>query len=175
MQAAHWLAATALLSALWCAPAAAVDFGERTPEVDELADALAPPAARRLKRGVAVVAGASSVGAARASMQIGFEFGSSRIMERDQPKLLRLAEALGRPALAGSRYLVVGHTDAAGSLAVNDRLSLARAQAVLEALVQQGIDAQRLSADGRGPRELLNPERPQGAENRRVEVRLAAP
>jgi len=170
-----WIAATALLVALWCTPAAAMDFGERTPEVDELADALTPPTARRLKRGVAVVAGANSVGVARASMQIGFDFGSSRIPERDHPKLLRLAEALGRPALAGSNYVVIGHTDAAGSLAVNDRLSLSRAQAVVEALVRQGIGAQRLSAEGRGPRELLNPERPQGAENRRVEVRLAAP
>ena len=103
-------------------------------------------------------------------MQIGFELGSSKVMERDIPKLERLAQALGNESLQATRYLVVGHTDASGPLALNMRLSRQRAQSVAAYLVSQRIDAGRLTAEGRGPNELLNKDRPEAAENRRVEI-----
>lgn len=65
------------------------------------------------------VAGAAAANKGRASMQIGFELGSSKVMERDIPKLERLAQALGNESLQATRYLVVGHTDASGPLALN--------------------------------------------------------
>jgi outer membrane protein OmpA-like peptidoglycan-associated protein len=150
-------------------PAMAVDFGERTPDVAELQEALTPP---RQTRGVGAVAGMSAAGKGRVSMQIGFDFGSSRVLERDLEKVERLAQALNAEGLREVPYEVVGHTDSTGPLGVNIKLSQQRAQAVLEQLVERGVQRGRLSAIGRGPVELLNKEDPAAAENRRVEVRV---
>ena len=147
--------------------AQAVDFGGRTPEVNELVDALKPPIKTR---GMVGVAGAAAANMGRASMQIGFELGSSKVIEGDLPKLQRLAEALASEALQATHFQVVGHTDATGPLALNMRLSKQRAESVAAYLVSQRIDASRLSAQGRGPNELLNKNRPEAAENRRVEL-----
>ncbi|MBI5258908.1 MAG: OmpA family protein [Burkholderiales bacterium] len=161
------LALAASLAAL--APTAgAADFGTRTPEVKELVDALKPP---ERTRGIAIV-GASAATKTNASMQVGFAFGSAQVMSNDLVKLDRLADALKSESLRDYRYKVIGHTDAVGSMALNMRLSRQRADSVVAYLMQQGIPAERLVADGRGPNELLDPQRPDAAENRRVEVRL---
>lgn len=149
--------------------ALAVDFGNRTPEVSELVDALTPP---RLKRGPVGVAGASATGKGLASMQIGFEFGSSKVMTRDLPKVQRLAEALRSDRLLAAHFMIVGHTDASGPLPVNMRLSRQRAESVVAQLISMGVEARRLIADGKGPTELLNKEQPDAAENRRVAVSI---
>ena len=69
---------------------------------------------------------------------------------------------------------VIGHTDSVGSLAFNDRLSLARAERLREMLVALGIPAERIQAAGRGKRELLVPTDDNVAEarNRRVEINV---
>ena len=69
---------------------------------------------------------------------------------------------------------VIGHTDSVGSLAFNDRLSLARAERLREMLVALGIPADRIQAAGRGKRELLVPTDDNVAEprNRRVEINV---
>jgi len=46
--------------------------------------------------------------------------------------------------------LVIGHTDRIGTAAYNQKLSLRRANAVMEYLVSQGIEQRRISAEGRG-------------------------
>lgn len=51
------------------------------------------------------------------------------------------------------RVVVIGHTDRLGSEAYNDALSLARAQTVRQLLVQNGVDAARVRAEGRGERQ----------------------
>jgi outer membrane protein OmpA-like peptidoglycan-associated protein len=150
-------------------PARAVDFGSRTPDVAELQDALAPP---RRTRGVGAVSGLSAAGKGRVSMQIGFDFGSSRVLERDLDKVERLAQALNAEGLREVPYEVVGHTDATGSMAFNIKLSQQRAQSVLDQLVERGVQRARLSSVGKGPVELLNKEDPAAAENRRVEIRV---
>jgi outer membrane protein OmpA-like peptidoglycan-associated protein len=67
-------------------------------------------------------------------------------------------------------FRIVGHTDAVGSPAYNDRLSLLRAQEVKRHLVGDcGIAEERLEAVGVGQRHLLNPDDPAAQENRRVE------
>jgi OOP family OmpA-OmpF porin len=157
---------------------AAVNFGDRTPEVDEMVEALAPgkptapedPVSRPKTRGMVVIA-ASSTGAL--SMRIAFEFGSSEVLARESAKLQRLAQALSNERLAGRRFRVIGHTDAVGPLQVNMRLSKQRALAVVQVLTQSGIDPGRLAAEGAGPHELLDQKRPEAAENRRVEIRVA--
>lgn len=153
---------------LGSATALATDFGNRTPEVKELVDALKP--AERT-RGIAIV-GASQANRSKASMQVGFDFGSAQVIPRDLPKLDRLADALKSETLKEYRYQVVGHTDARGTMELNMKLSRARADSVVAYLMQQGIPAERLTAEGKGPNELLNPQQPDAAENRRVEVRL---
>jgi outer membrane protein OmpA-like peptidoglycan-associated protein len=74
--------------------------------------------------------------------------------------------------------LVIGHTDGRGSDDYNDRLSQERADAVAEALVEYGLDAGRLEAEGRGSGDPVADETgadgdddPEArAANRRVEI-----
>lgn len=70
--------------------------------------------------------------------------------------------------------VVIGHTDTVGGLAYNDKLSLARAERLRAMLVGLGIPAERVSAAGRGKRELLVPTEDNVAEprNRRVEINV---
>ncbi|MCU4120510.1 OmpA family protein [Variovorax sp. N23] len=51
------------------------------------------------------------------------------------------------------RVVVTGHTDRLGAAAYNDALSLARAQTVRQLLVQNGVDAARVRAEGKGERQ----------------------
>ncbi|NRF70173.1 OmpA family protein [Aquincola sp. S2] len=168
------IAPIALSSLLACAGAAlATDFGKRTPEVKELVDALKPsaqPAERT--RGLAVVGAAATAAKPSASMQVGFDFGSAEVISRDVVKIDRLAEALKSDSLREYKYLVIGHTDAVGPLPLNMQLSRDRAASVVNHLKRQGVAAERIVFEGRGPNELLNPRQPDAAENRRVEVRL---
>ena len=70
--------------------------------------------------------------------------------------------------------VVIGHTDTMGSLPFNDRLSLARAERLREMMIGLGIPAERITAAGRGKRELLVPtdDMVSEARNRRVEINV---
>ena len=70
--------------------------------------------------------------------------------------------------------LIAGHTDSTGSEAYNQRLSEARAAAVMHYLVSQGVDPNRIEARGFGERYPIADNRtPEGrALNRRVEIRI---
>jgi outer membrane protein OmpA-like peptidoglycan-associated protein len=59
---------------------------------------------------------------------------------------------------------VVGHTDALGNLGSNQALSLARAAAIRDRLVRDGIDGGAISIAGRGELDLLVPTADQVAE-----------
>ena len=67
---------------------------------------------------------------------------------------------------------VIGFTDTLGDLPYNQALSLARAAAIRETLVRDGLDRQAISIAGRGKRDLLVPTADQTPEprNRRVEI-----
>jgi len=80
-----------------------------------------------------------------------------------------LSIAAHRP---GGEIIVIGHTDRVGSLESNDALSLRRAQAVRDLIIQRGFDPKMIQAVGRGERELLVPTDDEVAEpkNRRVEI-----
>lgn len=76
-----------------------------------------------------------------------FETGQSRFNEAQAaPFLARLATLL--TTKTGQRISVEGHTDADGSPALNEALSLARAKAVAEALRSRGVAEERLSTAG---------------------------
>jgi len=73
---------------------------------------------------------------------------------------------------SGPQVEVTGHTDTVGSEEDNDRLSIQRAEEVLNWLAGQGFDRSLMSASGRGERELKEPtvDNFSSAANRRVEV-----
>lgn len=115
-------------------------------------------------------AAAVSSDRASTSMTINFEFNSDRISGDSQRVMATLATALASSQLADRRFTVVGHTDAKGSEAYNMSLSERRAAAVRAYLVEHGIDADRLTSEGKGESQLLNPRNPNSGVNRRVEI-----
>jgi outer membrane protein OmpA-like peptidoglycan-associated protein len=75
-------------------------------------------------------------------------------------------------ARSGPEVEVIGHTDTVGSEADNDRLSIRRADEVMNWLASQGFDRSQMSAVGRGERDLkvATGDNADNAANRRVEV-----
>lgn len=67
---------------------------------------------------------------------------------------------------------IEGHTDNTGNATENQRLSQARAEAVMKAVVAQGIDAKRLKSAGHGATYPIADNRKEAgrAKNRRVEL-----
>ena len=104
------------------------------------------------------------------SFTLYFSTASTDVTLESQPILeALLAEAAKRQAV---EVQVTGHTDRVGTDATNDRLSLERAQAVRDVLIQRGLKTNFIRAVGRGEREPLIPtpdEQPE-LRNRRVEV-----
>jgi OOP family OmpA-OmpF porin len=68
----------------------------------------------------------------------------------------------------------VGHTDSVGADAYNQKLSLRRAEAVKAYLVGKGIDAARISTDGKGESQPVadNKTAEGRAKNRRVDIEV---
>jgi outer membrane protein OmpA-like peptidoglycan-associated protein len=99
-----------------------------------------------------------------------FDVGSATVKPSMAPVLDKLAQGLD----ATMHLQVIGHTDSSGSDAVNNPLSLQRAQAVREHLSQHGVVASRIAVEGRGEREpVADNATPAGrAQNRRVEIFL---
>jgi OOP family OmpA-OmpF porin len=101
---------------------------------------------------------------------IQFDFDSAKLQAVSKPLLDQLAEALKSERLTSMRFVIEGHTDAKGSEAYNKALSQRRADAVQQYLAGQGIALERMAARGLGFGQLLFPDQPQAAENRRVRV-----
>ena len=170
----HWWRLVALVLALNLAPGASMAQTDPASDLsaDEMIDALTPPPRPRT-RGLSVQAHDEEM--PRIDLAVEFEFASHRLTPQARGLLNNLAEALQSPALAGHRFRLAGHTDAVGSHAVNDRLSLQRAEAVHDYLVaEHGLDPARLEVEGHGKRQLLFVDAPEDARNRRVEVSVLA-
>lgn len=101
---------------------------------------------------------------------LNFEPGSSQLTPESRAQLPSVIAQARR--ISGGEIIVIGHTDRQGSAEANDRLSLVRAQAVRELLVQQGFDAELIEAVGRGEREPLVQTDDEVVEprNRRAEI-----
>jgi OOP family OmpA-OmpF porin len=100
-----------------------------------------------------------------------FDTGKAELKPESGPALIEIAKLLkGSPAL---KVYVVGHTDMTADLATNVKLSQARAQSVVNALVSQhSISSARLIAYGGGPYAPVatNKTEEGRAKNRRVEL-----
>ena len=107
-----------------------------------------------------------------ASFVLYFLEGRDELTPESKAELDRVLAELRRRPLPD--ILVIGHTDSVGTLAYNDKLSLARAERLRERLIGLGIPAERVQAAGRGKRELLVPTDDNVAEprNRRVEINV---
>ena len=102
------------------------------------------------------------------NIRITFDFDSSALREDQKPRLTTLCNVM--QTIDIERFRVVGHTDAVGNAAYNQRLSLLRAQEVKRHLVNDcGIAEERLEAIGVGPDFLYDRNDPSNPENRRVE------
>ena len=84
----------------------------------------------------------------------------------------RIAQAA--KACPGVRIAIEGHTDAEGSTEYNQRLSVRRAQAVVNYLIKAGADRQQFAAVGFGPARPAAPNDTEEnmAKNRRIEFSI---
>jgi len=101
-----------------------------------------------------------------------FELDKSELLVQSTRELEVLYDVL--KATPHLKATIVGHTDNQGSAHYNDQLSKARAESVINYLVELGIDKGRLEAIGKGMREpIASNETEQGrSKNRRTEVLL---
>ncbi|QEL66073.1 outer membrane lipoprotein [Oryzomicrobium terrae] len=104
---------------------------------------------------------------------ISFDSGSYVIKPNLRPILDRFATTLNQNPVTTVR--IVGHTDNTGSDAINQPLSVNRASATRDYLVERGVAMNRISIDGRGAREPVadNGTAAGRAHNRRVEIFVA--
>ena len=102
------------------------------------------------------------------NVRIEFAFDSAALDEAQKPKLAKLCNVMKASDI--QLFRIIGHTDASGSDAYNERLSRLRAEEVQRFFVNDcGIDAGRLEAVGVGERFLLEGADPYSDQNRRVE------
>jgi outer membrane protein OmpA-like peptidoglycan-associated protein len=111
-----------------------------------------------------------SVGDAVVLQNIQFEYNSAALTEDSQTGIQMLADFLRRnPEL---KVELAGHTDDVGGAAYNLKLSSDRAEVVRNALIDEGIEASRLTAKGYGATKPLMPNdnEEHRAMNRRTEM-----
>ena len=101
-----------------------------------------------------------------------FDSGKSVVKPETQAKLTDLAEKIKDVSL--EVIILVGHTDSQGSPALNQKLSVARAEAMKKYLVSKGIEANRIYTEGKGESNPIadNKTAAGRAKNRRVEVEV---
>ncbi|WP_208721210.1 OmpA family protein, partial [Corallococcus aberystwythensis] len=104
--------------------------------------------------------------------QVFFEVGATTLPGRS-----RVLDEVARVLLEHpevERVVIEGHTDAEGSSASNQRLSLARAEAARDYLLRKGVPAHRVEARGLGARRPAGSNGTQAGrgENRRAELLL---
>ena len=104
---------------------------------------------------------------------VSFDTGRSDI----KPQMRQVLDQFAQGVDATMQVRVVGHTDSTGSDAINDPLSVARAESVRSYLQSRGIAGNRVAAIGRGEHEPIadNSTEAGRAKNRRVEIFLTEP
>lgn len=101
---------------------------------------------------------------------ISFDTGRSDIKSNFAPVLDRFAEGLRNNVNTDVR--IVGHTDSTGTDAINNPLSLQRANSTRNYLTSRGVGGTRIQTEGRGSYEPIasNNTNEGRARNRRVEI-----
>ena len=101
-----------------------------------------------------------------------FATNKTRILSRSEQALNDLYMYLARNPQV--RVKIVGHTDNVGKDEANKKLSEGRANAVMNELIERGISADRLQAEGRGEAQPIDTnDTEEGRQNnRRVEIEI---
>ena len=101
-----------------------------------------------------------------------FDLNKATIREESQETLQAIADIMME--YPNTVFHVGGHTDSTGSATYNEKLSEERAESVRQRLIELGIPAARLTAEGYGEaRPIATNQTAQGRqENRRVEISL---
>ena len=104
---------------------------------------------------------------------ISFDTGRYDIKPTLRPILDQFAQGLGQQP--GMEVRIVDHTDNTGSDAINNPLSVNRAQSARDYFVSRGVSSSRIAIDGRGSREPMadNATEAGRARNRRIDIFLA--
>lgn len=107
------------------------------------------------------------------SRSIQFELGKSTLKKESYEVLDQVVAILTE--YSAYNVQVEGHTDNTGSLELNEKLSAERAKVCADYLVSKGIDAERVSSEGFGPKNPVatNNTAAGRAENRRTEFKLS--
>jgi len=106
----------------------------------------------------------------RAELMVNFVSGSAALADASRDNAMALLGAVNAPQLVGKRFAIEGHTDSVGSRAANLDLSQRRAQAVVDFLTKNGVDATRFEVHGYGPDKPITGLGAGDGRNRRVEV-----
>jgi outer membrane protein OmpA-like peptidoglycan-associated protein len=103
-----------------------------------------------------------------------YDFDSSAVRPDAAQNLTALATSLKK--YDNEDLLIVGHTDAVGSEAYNQALSVRRADAAAQYLEAQGVNSSRIRTAGKGETEpVASNETAEGRQlNRRIEVAIYA-
>lgn len=104
---------------------------------------------------------------------ISFDTGRYNIKPNLQPVLDQFAKGLNNQP--NTEVRIVGHTDNTGSDAVNNPLSVNRAQSARDYLASKGVDSRRIATEGHGSKQPIadNSTEAGRAKNRRIEIYLA--
>lgn len=104
---------------------------------------------------------------------ISFASGKSDIQPRLKPILDQFAQGVNQQT--SMEIKIVGHTDSTGSDAINNPLSVRRAESARDYLVSRGVASSRIMTEGRGSREPIadNATEAGRARNRRIDIYLA--
>lgn len=100
-----------------------------------------------------------------------FEFGKADLKQELKENLAEIGAIL-KNLLTESDVVIEGHTDNVGSAAANKKLSEQRASAVMQYLIDRGVDKKRLKSIGYGLTKPIadNKTKEGQAKNRRVEL-----
>ena len=134
------------------------------------------PAARPAPAAPAVVAPAAPPAPVREKVTFAadafFDFGKSALKPEAQAKLADLVDKT--KAVSLEVIIAVGHTDSVGGDAANQKLSIARSEAVKKFLTGKGVEANRVYTEGKGEKQPAadNKTAEGRAKNRRVEVEV---
>jgi outer membrane protein OmpA-like peptidoglycan-associated protein len=103
-----------------------------------------------------------------------YDYDSDAIRPEAALNLQALATSLKK--YSGTELLIVGHTDAVGSLEYNQALSTRRADSASRYLVSEGVGSARMRTSGRGELEAVGSNETEAGrqQNRRIEVAIYA-
>jgi OOP family OmpA-OmpF porin len=142
--------------------------------------AVAAPAAPAAAAPAAVAAAPAAAAPAAAAAAAKVTYAADAFFDHDKSVLkpegkAKLDDLVGKVKGINLEVIIaVGHTDSDGSDAYNQKLSVARSEAVKAYLVSKGIEKNRVYTEGKGEKQPVadNKTKEGKAKNRRVEIEV---